>query len=150
MRVVLQRVSKASVTIDDTIHSQINRGFLILLGITEGDQQEDIDWLVSKIVKMRLFPDSDNKMNLSLQDVDGDLLIVSQFTLHAGTKKGNRPSFTKAAKPDIAIPLYQQFLATAEKALEKPCKSGQFGADMQINLLNDGPVTIIVDSHMRE
>ncbi len=150
MRVVIQRVSEASVTIDGDIKGSINRGFLILLGIVEEDSQNDIDWLVGKIVKMRIFPDSDDKMNLSLADVGGDLLVISQFTLHAGTKKGNRPSFIKAARPETAIPLYHNFITTAEQVLGKPCACGEFGADMKVALINDGPVTIMLDSQLRE
>lgn len=150
MRVIIQRVSKASVSIQDKVCGEIQCGFLILLGITDGDTQEDIDWLVGKITKMRIFPDHEGKMNLSLHDVSGELLIVSQFTLHANTKKGNRPSFIRSARPDVAIPLYEQFLKTAEQELGKPCASGKFGADMQISLINDGPVTISMDSKARE
>ena len=150
MRVVIQRVSEASVTIDGNVHGNIGRGFLVLLGIVDGDSQEDIDWLVGKITRMRIFADAEDKMNLSLADVDGELLVVSQFTLHASTKKGNRPSFIKAARPEVAIPLYEQFLATAEQALGKPCARGEFGADMKVGLINDGPVTILIDSHARE
>ena len=150
MRIVIQRVSEASVTIDGRVAGSIGRGFLVLLGIVDGDTREDIDWLVGKITKMRIFPDADDKMNLCLADVDGNLLVVSQFTLHASTKKGNRPSFTKAARPDVAIPLYEDFLTTAEQALAKPCARGDFGADMKVSLVNDGPVTILIDSHARE
>ncbi len=150
MRIVIQRVSEAVVRIDDRISGSIQSGFLILLGITDSDTQEDIDWLVGKVTRMRIFPDEAGKMNRCIKDVDGDLLIVSQFTLHAGTKKGNRPSFIKAARPDIAIPLYEAFLATAEKEMGKPCQSGEFGADMKVALVNDGPVTIIIDSELRE
>lgn len=150
MRVVIQRVSQASVTIDGSVRGAIGRGFLVLLGIVEGDSQEDIDWLVGKITRMRIFPDAEDKMNLSLSDVDGELLVVSQFTLHASTKKGNRPSFIKAARPDVAIPLYEKFLAAAEVELGKPCARGEFGADMQVSLTNDGPVTIVIDSSARE
>lgn len=150
MRVIIQRVSEASVTIDGQVSGAIQQGFLVLLGIIDGDSQDDIDWLVGKISKMRIFPDSEGKMNLSLKDVSGDLLVVSQFTLHASTKKGNRPSFIKAARPEIAIPLYEQFLESATKELGKPCASGEFGADMQVALVNDGPVTIMIDSQLRE
>ena len=146
MRIIIQRVSEASVCIDGQIVDQIQRGFLVLLGIVEDDGQDDIDWLVGKIVKMRIFPDQDGKMNRCLEDVDGELLIVSQFTLHANTRKGNRPSFIKAARPDIAIPLYESFLAKAAASLGKPCASGEFGADMKVSLLNDGPVTIWMDT----
>jgi len=150
MRVIIQRVSEASVNIDGQVVGEIGQGFLVLLGIVNDDTQEDIDWLIGKISKMRIFPDDDGKMNRSLTDVDGELLVVSQFTLHASTKKGNRPSFIKAARPETAIPLYQQFLTTAEAAMGRACASGEFGADMQVSLINDGPVTIIIDSHARE
>lgn len=150
MRVIIQRVSEASVTIDGQVSGAIKQGFLVLLGIIDGDSQDDIDWLVGKISKMRIFPDPEGKMNLSLKDVSGDLLVVSQFTLHASTKKGNRPSFIKAARPETAIPLYEQFLESATKELGKPCASGEFGADMQVALVNDGPVTIMIDSQLRE
>lgn len=150
MRIILQRVSEASVRIDDRVSGSIDRGFVVLLGIVNGDSQEDIDWLTGKITRMRIFSDDQGKMNLSIKDVGGDLLVVSQFTLHASSKKGNRPSFTKAARPEIAIPLYQQFISTIEKEMNKPCASGEFGADMQVALINDGPVTIIIDSQLRE
>lgn len=150
MRVVIQRVSKASVRIQGETSGEIGKGLLILLGIEEADNLEDIQWLIGKITKMRIFPDAEGKMNLSLKDADGDLLIVSQFTLHAGTKKGNRPSFIKAARPDTAIPLYEKFLELSEQELGKPCASGEFGADMQVDLINDGPVTITMDSKARE
>lgn len=150
MRVIIQRVSEASVTIDEKIAGCINTGFLVLLGIIDGDCQEDIDWLVGKIARMRIFADNEGKMNRCIKDVEGNLLIVSQFTLHASTKKGNRPSFIKAARPDTAIPLYKQFIAAAEKEMGKPCASGEFGADMKVALINDGPVTIMIDSNLRE
>ena len=150
MRVVIQRVSKACVRIQGETSGEIGKGLLILLGIEEADNLEDIQWLIGKITKMRIFPDAEGKMNLSLKDADGDLLIVSQFTLHAGTKKGNRPSFIKAARPDTAIPLYEKFLELSEQELGKPCASGEFGADMQVDLINDGPVTITMDSKARE
>ncbi|MDG0993693.1 MAG: D-aminoacyl-tRNA deacylase [Akkermansiaceae bacterium] len=150
MRVVIQRVSEASVTIHGEIKDSIACGFVVLLGIVDGDNHDDIDWLVSKIIKMRIFPDAEDKMNLSLQDIGGALLVVSQFTLHAGTKKGNRPSFIKAARPESAIPLYKAFISAAEKELGHPCASGEFGADMKVSLINDGPVTIIIDSKVRE
>ena len=150
MRVVIQRVSEASVRIQGETSGEIGKGLLILLGIEEADDLEDIQWLIGKITKMRIFPDAEGKMNLSLKDADGDLLIVSQFTLHAGTKKGNRPSFIRAARPDTAIPLYEKFLELSEQELGKPCASGEFGADMQVDLINDGPVTITMDSKARE
>lgn len=150
MRVVIQRVSEASVTIGGEVAGSIGRGFVVLLGIVDGDGQADIDWLVGKIARMRVFGDDEGKMNLSLADVDGELLVVSQFTLHASTKKGNRPSFIKAARPETAIPLYGQFIATAEKETGKRCQTGKFGADMRVSLTNDGPVTIVIDSDSRE
>ena len=150
MRVVLQRVSKASVQINHEINAVMQKGLLILLGIEAEDTQEDIDWLCNKIVKMRIFNDENEAMNLSLLDVDGDAIVVSQFTLHASTKKGNRPSFIKAAKPDIAVSLYEKFIKKLEESLGKPVGSGEFGADMKVELINDGPVTIIVDSKSRE
>ena len=146
MRVVLQRVSEASVTIEENVKSSIEKGFLILVGIEAEDTQEDIEWLCRKIINMRIFGDEDDKMNLSLKDIDGEALIISQFTLHASTKKGNRPSFIKAAKPEVAIPLYEAFIKEFEKQFKKEVGTGEFGADMKINLLNDGPVTIIIDS----
>lgn len=150
MRIILQRVKQASVTIEGQLHSEINAGFLLLLGIEEADDAEDIDWLVSKIVGMRIFADADQKMNLDIKQVDGEILIVSQFTLHASSKKGNRPSFIKAARAEKAIPLYETFIQKTELLLEKPCKTGVFGADMQVSLVNDGPVTIILDSKNKE
>ena len=150
MRLVIQRVSKASVTVENQIIGEIGAGLLVLLGIEHEDSDEDIDWLVPKMIQMRIFSDQEGKMNSSLQDIRGDLLILSQFTLHASTKKGNRPGFTGAAKPDQAIPLYESFLRKAETTLGKPVQSGSFGADMKVSLLNDGPVTIIIDSKNRE
>lgn len=150
MRVVIQRVSKASVTIDQQKVAAIQKGVLVLLGIENSDTQEDIDWLVRKIINLRIFNDENQVMNLSLQDVHGDVILVSQFTLHASTKKGNRPSYIKAAKPDIAIPLYENFIRSLENALQKPIQTGVFGADMKVELLNDGPVTILIDSKNRE
>lgn len=150
MRIIIQRVSEASVRIDHQIVGSIGRGFLVLLGIVDDDGEEDIDWLVGKMTKIRIFPDEKGKMNRCLKEVDGELLIVSQFTLRANTRKGNRPSFIKAARPEKAIPLYEQFLKKSEEAMEKPCASGEFGANMQIALINDGPVTIMVDSKLRE
>ncbi|TDN90432.1 D-tyrosyl-tRNA(Tyr) deacylase [Salegentibacter sp. 24] len=146
MRVVLQRVSKASVQIKHGINAVMKHGLLILLGIESDDTQEDIDWLCNKIVKMRIFNDADDAMNLSLLDVDGDAIVVSQFTLHASTKKGNRPSFIKAAKPELAVPLYEKFIEKLEENLGKPIGTGEFGADMKVELINDGPVTILMDS----
>ncbi|WP_438961549.1 D-aminoacyl-tRNA deacylase [Nonlabens sp.] len=150
MRVVLQRVSEASVTIEGKVHGSIKHGLLVLLGITGEDVQEDIDWLVNKIVGMRIFSDSDGKMNLNISDVSGDTLVVSQFTLFASTKKGNRPSFISAARPDVAIPLYDSFVKTLSQKLDKTIPTGIFGADMKVALVNDGPVTIVMDSKNRE
>lgn len=150
MRLVLQRVKKAGVSINNTPHASINEGFLILVGIENEDTNEDIDWLCSKVCSMRVFADSEGKLNLDIKQTNGEILIVSQFTLHASTKKGNRPSFIKAARPEVAIPIYEKFISATEKLLGKPCKTGQFGADMQIELINDGPVTIILDSKNKE
>jgi len=150
MKIVLQRVSEASVTINQQIKSSIKKGVLLLIGIEAEDTQEDIDWLCRKIIQMRIFSDEEGKMNLSLKDVNGEALVISQFTLHASTKKGNRPSFIKAAKPPIAIPLYEAFISEFEKQLEKPIGTGEFGADMKVSLINDGPVTIIIDSKNKE
>ena len=150
MKVVLQRVSKASVTIEGKVKSEIKQGLLILLGIEEEDSEEDIKWLCGKIAKMRIFNDDKGVMNDSLLDVNGEAIVVSQFTLHASTKKGNRPSYIKAAKPDVAIPLYEKFVKRLEQEIGKPVGTGEFGADMKVSLLNDGPVTIIVDSKNRE
>lgn len=146
MKVVIQRVSEASVTINNTKVANINNGLLILLGIVNEDTLEDIKWLTNKIVNLRIFGDDAGVMNLSLKDVAGDIILVSQFTLHAQTKKGNRPSYIKAAKPDIAVPLYTLFITQLENDLGKPIQTGEFGADMKVSLLNDGPVTIIIDS----
>ncbi|MFT7164642.1 MAG: D-tyrosyl-tRNA(Tyr) deacylase [Flavobacterium sp.] len=150
MKIVLQRVSSASVTIENKIVADIQKGLLILIGIEAADSQEDIDWLVGKITKVRIFEDENQVMNLSVKDIDGDIITVSQFTLHASTKKGNRPSYIKAAKPDVAIPLYENFVQQLEKELGKKIQTGVFGADMKVSLLNDGPVTIIIDSKNRE
>ncbi len=146
MKAVIQRVSKASVTINTEKVANIKSGLLILLGIVEEDTQEDITWLSKKIANLRIFNDENNVMNTSLLDSKGDAIVVSQFTLQASTKKGNRPSYIKAAKPDIAIPLYEKFIFQLEKDLGKKIQTGQFGADMQVELLNDGPVTIIIDT----
>ena len=150
MIVVIQRVSQASVTIDGEVTGKINQGFMILLGIGQEDTQEDIDWLGKKIVNLRVFGDEEGKMNLSLLDTGGEVLLISQFTLHAQVKKGNRPSFIEAAKPDIAIPLYEAFIQTLSQKLGKPIATGEFGADMKVNLTNDGPVTILIDSKNRK
>jgi D-tyrosyl-tRNA(Tyr) deacylase len=150
MRVVLQRVSQASVTVDSKIVANIQKGLLVLVGIEDIDTQEDIDWLVGKIIKMRIFGDENDVMNCSVQDIDGDIIVVSQFTLHASTKKGNRPSYIKASKPEFAIPMYEKFVQSLEKDFNKKIQTGIFGADMKVSLLNDGPVTIIMDSKNRE
>jgi D-tyrosyl-tRNA(Tyr) deacylase len=150
MKVVIQRVSNASVTIDKIKVASIQEGLLILVGIVEDDKQEDTNWLVRKIANLRIFNDANNMMNKSLIDVNGDVIVVSQFTLQASTKKGNRPSYIKAAKPSTAIPLYDNFLKTLENEIGKNVKAGKFGADMKVELLNNGPVTIILDSKNKE
>lgn len=150
MKVVIQRVSKASVTVDEKITANIQKGLLVLIGIEDADTQEDIDWLVGKIIKMRIFGDENDVMNCSVQDIDGDIIVVSQFTLHASTKKGNRPSYIKASKPEFAIPMYENFVKALEKEFQKKVQTGIFGADMKVSLLNDGPVTIVMDSRNRE
>lgn len=150
MKVVVQRVSKASVKINEREVASIEKGLLVLLGIVNEDTQEDIDWLCKKIVNLRVFPDENRVMNTSLSDSDGDIIVVSQFTLHASTKKGNRPSYIKAAKPDIAIPLYKNFIIKLQSELGKPIQKGEFGTDMKVHLVNDGPVTIIIDSKNKE
>ena len=145
MRAVIQRVSKASVTIDNAIYSQINNGLLVLLGIEDADTIEDIEWLSGKIVNLRIFNDDNGVMNVAVKDIGGDILVVSQFTLHASTKKGNRPSYIKASKPEYAVPMYEKFVQQLSKELGKTVKTGLFGADMKVELCNDGPVTIIVE-----
>lgn len=145
MRVVVQRVKHASVTINGTVNRKINNGFLVLLGVQSTDSEQDVDYLVKKVTNLRIFSDENDKMNLSLKDVNGELLIVSQFTLYANCKEGNRPSFVEAAKPDIAIPLYEYFVSECKKIIPV-VETGIFGADMKVDLLNDGPVTIIMDS----
>jgi D-tyrosyl-tRNA(Tyr) deacylase len=149
MRAVIQRVTEAGVTIDSKLHTAIEQGLLVLLGITHEDTQEDIDWLVNKIIGMRIFSDQDDKMNLSIQDIDGELLVISQFTLFASTKKGNRPSYIDAARSEVAVPLYEAFLGALSRKRNKEIKSGVFGEDMKVQLINDGPVTIIIDSKNR-
>ncbi len=146
MIAVIQRVSEASVTIDSQVKSKINKGLLILIGIEEADGQEDIEWLSNKIVNLRIFNDAEAVMNVSVKDDGGDIILVSQFTLQASTKKGNRPSYIKAAKPDIAIPIYEKMITAIEINLGKPIQTGEFGADMKISLVNDGPVTIVIDT----
>ena len=150
MRVVIQRVLQASVVIDNSIKSLINRGLLVLVGIEDADTFEDIDFLCKKIVNLRIFDDASGVMNLSVKDVCGEILCVSQFTLHALTKKGNRPSYIKASKPDFAVPMYDLFCKTLGELLEKDIKTGIFGADMKVSLINDGPVTIVIDSKNKE
>ena len=149
MKVILQRVSSASVTIDSTIVANIQKGWLVLVGIEDADTQEDIHWLSQKIVNLRIFGDEKGVMNLSMKDIQGEIIVVSQFTLHANTKKGNRPSYIKASKPEIAIPLYENFVQQIELELGKKIQTGKFGADMKVALVNDGPVTIIIDSKNR-
>ena len=150
MKVVIQRVSKASVTVKEVKVAAIKKGMLLLVGIVEGDTEEDINFLVRKILKLRIFNDENAVMNKSLGDINGELLVVSQFTLHASTKKGSRPSYKKAAKSKIAIPLYAQFIRALEKDAPKKVQTGAFGADMKVALLNDGPITIIIDSKVKE
>ena len=150
MRVVIQRVKEASVSVQGVKISEIQKGLLILVGVETQDTQQDIDWLVAKVAKLRIFEDPDGAMNVSLQDIGADVIVVSQFTLHASTKKGNRPSFIKAAKPEVAIPLYQEFVDSLEKQLDKKIQTGQFGAMMDVALINDGPVTITIDSKNKE
>lgn len=150
MRVLIQRVKEASVTVDNKVISLIHNGLLVFIGITDDDNREDILWLTKKISNIRLFDDENGVMNLSVIEAGGDILAVSQFTLMASTKKGNRPSYIKAAKPDISIPLYEEFCSEMELAVNKPIQRGVFGADMKVNLLNDGPVTIFIDSKNRE
>ena len=146
----MQRVSEASVVIENEICSEIGNGVLLLVGIENGDNKEDIDWLCAKIAKLRIFPDVKGIMNLSLMDTNGEALVVSQFTLHASTKKGNRPSYIKAARPEVAIPLYEKFVSRLTQVLEKEIETGEFGADMKVRLINDGPVSIWIDSKSKE
>lgn len=150
MKAVIQRVSQSSVTINEQVAAQIQNGLLVLIGIEDADNQEDINWLTSKIANLRIFGDENEVMNLSLKDIDGEMIVVSQFTLHALTKKGNRPSYIKASKPEIAIPLYESFVKQMEIEFGKKVQTGQFGADMKVSLVNDGPVTIIIDSKNKE
>lgn len=150
MRTVIQRVSKASVRIDGNIHSQIGMGLLVLIGMEDADTYEDIEWLSGKIINLRIFDDAEGVMNKSVTDIDGDILLVSQFTLHASTKKGNRPSYIKASKPYMAVPLYNKMIQQLSADLGKQIKTGIFGADMQVKLLNDGPVTIVIDTKQKE
>ncbi|MGY8908898.1 MAG: D-aminoacyl-tRNA deacylase [Flavobacteriales bacterium] len=150
MKIVIQRVSKASVTINQKKVAEIKVGLLVLVGIVDEDTQEDIDYLIRKTANLRIFNDENEVMNLSLKDINGDVIVVSQFTLHAATKKGNRPSYIKAAKPAMAIPLYENFVSSLEKEIDKKVQTGEFGADMKVELVNDGPVTIIIDSKNKE
>ena len=151
MRILIQRVQQASVTIEGNVKSSIGKGLLILVGIEDSDTDEDIEWLCGKVVRLRIFDDANGVMNLSIADVDGgDILVVSQFTLHASTKKGNRPSYIRASKPDFAIPMYEKFCTKVTELLGKQVGTGEFGADMKVELLNDGPVTILIDSQRRE
>jgi D-aminoacyl-tRNA deacylase len=146
MIVVVQRVSKASTTIGEFVKSSIQKGAVVLVGIENADDQDDVEWLASKIVNLRIFNDSEGVMNLNIKDVGGDIMIVSQFTLHASTRKGNRPSYIKAAKPENAVPVYNDFINAVESKLGKAVETGEFGADMKVNILNDGPITIIIDT----
>ena len=150
MRVIIQRVSQASVEIENKTHSSIKKGLLILAGIEQDDHSDDIQWLCKKICNLRIFNDENGIMNLSVKDIKGEILVVSQFTLHASTKKGNRPSYIKAAQPETAVPLYEQFILELQKELEREIKTGIFGAMMEVNLNNDGPVTIIIDTKNKE
>ena len=149
MKAVVQRVTQASVTIDGVVISEIKQGLLVLLGITHDDTEADIEWLTNKLIGLRIFGDSEGAMNLSVTDVDGDILVISQFTLFASTKKGNRPSFLEAARPEKAIPLYEEFVSTLSRKRNKPTYTGEFGADMKVQLLYDGPVTIVIDTFNR-
>jgi D-tyrosyl-tRNA(Tyr) deacylase len=150
MRIVIQRVSSASVTINEAIKSKIGLGFLVLLGVETEDNQEDADYLIQKLIQLRVFSDTEGKMNLSISDVKGDIIIVSQFTLHALTKKGNRPSYIRAARPEQAIPLYEYFIQQTQSQFEGKVLTGEFGADMKVSLMNDGPVTILMDSKQKD
>lgn len=150
MRIVIQRVTHASVTINGTVKGKIGRGYLILLGIEESDSEEDVQWLVKKVVGLRVFDDAQGVMNLDIQQVGGDILVVSQFTLMASYKKGNRPSWLRAARHEVSIPLYNRFCEALSEAMGKPVETGEFGADMKVELLNDGPVTICMDTHNKE
>jgi len=150
MRFVVQRVSQASVKINNIIYAEVGQGYLVLVGVEETDTLEDAEWLCQKLISLRIFSDESNKMNLSLKDINGNILLISQFTLFASTKKGNRPSFIRSAKPEIAVPLYEHCIELLTQLLQKPIKTGQFGADMKVSLVNDGPVTILIDSKNRE
>lgn len=150
MRIVIQRVTSASVTVDGDLKSSIGHGMMILIGVETGDTEEDAEWLVKKTLHLRIFDDDNGVMNRSVLETDGEILVVSQFTLHASTKKGNRPSYIHAARPEIAVPLYRRFIDSLNAQLPKPCGEGVFGADMKVALVNDGPVTIIIDSKLKE
>lgn len=150
MRIVIQRVTEASVTIDGSIKGQIRLGLLLLAGFTADDTDDDLKWMAGKVAGLRIFSDADDKMNLSIKDVDGDALVISQFTLYASTKKGNRPSYINAAPPAVSIPLYERFVELLEQALGKAVQTGEFGADMKVSLLNDGPVTIVMDTKQKD
>ena len=150
MRVIIQRVKKASVEIENRLHSKVGQGMLVLLGIEDADDTSDLEWLIGKIIKLRIFDDEQGVMNLSINQIEGDILLISQFTLHASTKKGARPSYIRAAHPDKAIPLYQSFIKQLNAQMNTEIKTGEFGAKMQVELVNDGPVTIIIDSKNRE
>lgn len=150
MRVVIQRVTRASVTVEGNVIGKIGQGLLILVGVEDVDTVQDIEWLSGKIVNLRIFEDENGVMNKSVKEVEGEVLLVSQFTLHASTKKGNRPSYIKASKPDFAIPMYEKFIKQLEQDLDKSIQTGEFGADMKVELLNDGPVTIVIDSQNKE
>ncbi len=150
MRIVIQRVREASVSIAGKLKASVGGGMMILVGVEHDDVQEDVDWLVKKVVNLRIFNDDAGVMNRSILDVGGEILVVSQFTLHASTRKGNRPSYIRAARPETAVPLYRAFIDALNAQLPKPCGEGEFGADMQVALVNDGPVTIIIDSHLKE
>ena len=150
MKAVIQRVMRASIAVDEKIHSQIGEGLLVLLGIEDADTTEDIEWLSSKIANLRIFNDENGVMNVSVKDIGGDILLVSQFTLHASTRKGNRPSYIRASKPETAIPVYEKMITCLDAALGKKIYTGEFGADMKVALVNDGPVTIIIDTKLRE
>lgn len=150
MRLVIQRVKEASVTVNNELVSKVARGLLILIGIEDNDANEDVEWLSNKVVNLRIFNDENGVMNKSVKDIDGEILVVSQFTLYASTKKGNRPSYIRASKPDFAVPMYEKFCDRLKTLIDKPVKTGIFGADMKVALLNDGPVTILMDSHNKE
>lgn len=150
MRTVIQRVREASVTIDGQVKSAIGRGLLVLLAVEDADTSEDTDWLCGKVARLRVFDDEQGVMNLSVTEAQGQVLVVSQFTLYASTRKGNRPSYTRSAKPEFAVPMYEQFVQSLQTALGQPVHTGEFGADMKVALVNDGPVTIIIDSKLRE